>query len=436
MLENTGITMHKTLIIVLVWISFIFSQENKTGNAIFIHPDGTGLADWNALRLIKVGPDNELNWDKLTSIGLYQGHIRNRATASSNAGATVHAYGVKPDVDDFGMIDNQVPISLSGKQLSIMQEAIKKGIAVGVINSGSIEEPGTAVFLTSNFKRANYTEIAKGIIQSGAHLIFSGGEDYLIPEGVSGRHTASGKRKDNLNLIELAIKNGYTVIYTRDELLKLSPEKPEKVLGVFASRSTFNDESEEYLKDKNLPNFSTTSPTLAEATKFAIEFLSRKGQFFLVVEEEGTDNFGNRNNANGKLEALSRADDAIGVVLNFIEKNPNTTLITTSDSEAGGMEVVGYEIDELDEIKTLPERDRNGAPLDGKEGTKTKPFVSKPDKKGVSFPFAISWSGYSDVTGGIIARAHGLNAERMKGKIDNTFIYRLMYLTLFGIWLK
>jgi alkaline phosphatase len=50
-------------------------------------------------------------------------------------------------------------------------------------------------------------------------------------------------------------------------------------------------------------------------------------------------------------------------------------------------------------------------------------------------PFGIAWSGFGDLTGSVIARAHGLNADRMHGKIDNTDIYRIMYLTLFGIWL-
>ncbi len=427
--------MIRILLFFIIGLSVVFAQNNQTGNVIFVHPDGSGLSDWNALRLLKVGPDADLNWDKLTGIGLYQGHIRNRLTASSNAGATIHAYGVKADVDDFGMIDNEIPLSRSGKRKSIMKEAMEKGIYVGVINSGSIEEPGTAVFLSSNVKRGNYNEIAKDVVQSGAHLIFAGGEDFLIPEGTKGKYSVNGKRKDNLNLIEWAKENGYEVVYTKDELVSLSPEKTEKILGVFASRNTFNDLTEEELKEKKLPNFSATAPTLAEMTEFAIKFLSSKGQFFLVVEEEGSDNFGNRNNANGKLEALSRADDAIGIALKFIDKNPNTTLITASDSEAGGMEVSGYEVEGFDEGKNLPERDLNGSPIDGSEGTGTKPFLSKPDKNGRVMPFAIVWSCYGDITGGVIARAHGLNSDKMNGKIDNTDIYRIMYLTLFGSWL-
>lgn len=427
--------LQKIFTLVLITAAINLAQiSSEKGNVIFIHPDGTGLSDWNPLRIFKVGPDNDLNWDKMNSIGLYQGHIRNRITASSNAGATIHAYGVKADVDDFGLIDNEVPVARSGKRLSIMKEAMQQGIFTGIINSGSIEEPGTAVFVSSNVKRGNHNEIAKDVIQSGADLIFSGGEDFLLPEGTKGRHSQSGKRKDGLNLIEWATSKGYKVVYTKDELLNTSFDE-KKILGVFAARSTFNDRTEEELREKDLPNYNPTAPTVAEMTKFALQFLSRKGQFFLVVEEEGTDNFGNRNNANGKLEALSNADEAIGFALEFINKNPNTLLLTASDSEAGGMEVLGYEIENLSDNNPLPERDANGSPVDGREGTGTLPFISAPDKNGNRFPFAIGWSCFGDVTGGVVARAHGIHSEKMKGKIDNTDIYRFMYMGLFGKWL-
>ena len=429
--------LRKVISVLVILLSITINAQNSSpnGNVIFIHPDGTGLADWNALRLLKSGPDGEINWDKLSGVGLYQGHIRDRATSSSNAGATIHAYGVKADLDDFGMIDDQKPTSRSGKKLSIMEEAKQNGIKIGLINSGSIEEPGTAVFVSSNLKRGNYTEIAKDVIQSGADLIFSGGEDFLIPKGTTGRFSKSGKRKDGLNLIDWAKHNGYTVVYTKDELASTSPDVT-KILGVFASRSTFNDKTEEVLDSLGLPNWSETAPSVAEMTDFALKFFSDKGQFFLVVEEEGTDNFGNRNNANGKLSALDRADDAIGFVIDFINDNPNTTLVTAADSEAGGLEIAGYEIDNLDANNPLPSNDKNGAPLDGIKGTGTLPFISKPDKYGRTFAFGIAWSAFGDLTGSVVARTHGLNADRMHGKVDNTDIYRIMYLTLFGVWLE
>lgn len=410
----------------------IFTQQ-KTGNVIFIHPDGTSLSDWNALRIITVGPDSSINWDRLSSIGLYQGHIRDKLSSSSNAGATIHAYGVKADYSDFGMIDNEIPIARSGKRMSIMHEAIKNKIFTGLINSGSIIEPGSAVFVSSREKRKYYQEITKDVIQSGVDLIFSGGEEWMLPEGYQGRFCV-GKRTDGLNLVKWAIENGYTVVYTKDELNNLSFNHT-KILGVFAAIHTFNDQTEEDLIASGLQNYQDSAPRLDEMVKFAIKFLSSKGQFFLVAEEEGTDNFGNKNNANGKLEALLNADNAIGEALKFYESNPNTMIITAADSDAGGLGIAGAEVKTLDANTPLPPTDYNGAPMDGIKGTATLPFISKPDKFGRTFPFGIVWASSGDLTGPIVARAHGLNANRMNGKIDNTDIYRFMYLTLFGNWL-
>lgn len=421
-------------IVLILSIKFTALPQSQTGNVIFIHPDGTSLSDWNALRILTAGPDSTVNWDRMSGIGLYQGHIRDRVSSSSNAGATVHAYGVKADYHDFGMIDHQVPISRSGKKMSIMHEAVQKKMFTGLINSGSIIEPGSAVFISSREKRNLYEDITKDIIQSGVDLILSGGEEWMLPEGVRGRF-CDGKRTDGLNLIEWAVENDYKVVHTKDELVNASISE-KKILGVFAAIHTFNDKKEEDLLAAGLANYSETAPRLDEMVKFALQFLSGKGQFFLVAEEEGTDNFGNKNNANGKLEALLNADNAIGEVLKFIESNPNTMIITAADSDAGGLGIAGAEVKGLEMNAPLPPTDYNGAPIDGINGTGTLPFISKPDKTGRTFPFGIVWSSNGDLTGPIVARAHGLNAERMKGKIDNTDIYRFMYLTLFGVWLE
>jgi alkaline phosphatase len=407
------------------------NQTVKTGNVIFVHPDGTALAGWNAIRVLYYGTDGELNWDKLSNIGLYQGYMTNTLTASSEGGATIHAYGVKVPLLSYGMNGTEPLSSRSGSDKSIMMDAKAKGIRIGIINSGKIVEPGTGVFVASDVSRGNEDAISKKIIESGAEIIFSGGEENLLPVGVEGKF-GPGKRKDGVNVIELAKQLGYKVIYTREELASIS-KSTEKVLGVFAQSHTFNDKSEEDLRNLELENYEPEAPTVAEMTEAAIKFLSAKeGNFFLVVEEEGTDNFGNANNANGYFEALKKADDAIGVALNFYSQNPNTLIITAADSEAGGLEIYGFLQKDMIPDKPLPDTAKNGAPLDGINGTGTLPFMTAKDKNGKQFQFAVAWSTSDDVYGSVIAKAEGLNAEMLKGKIDNTEIYRIMYATLFG----
>jgi alkaline phosphatase len=387
---------------------------------------------WEALRLLKSGPDGYTNWDELDHMGLYRGHQLNSTNSSSHAGATVHAFGVKVPFNTFGLSTKRPFKSLSGKDYGIMKEAREADMAVALINSGHLCEPGTGVFAANSDDRYNYDTIAEQIIHSGVDILFAGGETLLLPKGIMGRHGQPGARKDGRNLIEEAMQLGYAVVYNRREMLELPP-LTEKVLGVFAAFHTFNDMTEEELKKRQLPHYSPEAPTVAEMTKMALILLESKGkQFLMVVEEEGSDNFANDNNASGALTALQRADDAIGVALGYLAKNPNTLLVTAADSDACGMQVVNVK-DEEEFEQPLTVSLPNGVPIDGREGTGTLPFVAKPDRNGTELRFAISWASDDDVAGGVIARAHGMNAEYLPNNVDNTEIYRLMYRTLFGI---
>jgi len=270
------------------------------------------------------------------------------------------------------------------------------------------------------------------VIESGAEVIMAGGEKFMMPEGVAGRH-GKGARKDKINVIERAKELGYAVVYTREELAALDLSKTEKLLGVFAHVNTFNDQPEEKNAAEGKPNYVPTAPTIAEMGKAALAILSRDPDgFFLVAEEEGTDNMGNFNNAIGQLEALKRADEGVAVFHDYVKSKPNTLLLMAADSDAGGMQVIGPDPDETKEaLGEMNMRDMRGAMVDGAEPTAFKPFMSAPDRAGKSWPFAIAWPTRADVSGAILVRAAGANSDRVKGKMDNTDIYKLMYLTLF-----
>lgn len=407
----------------------------KTGSVIFFHIDGAGVAHWQMARMLIAGPDGEINWDKIPHIAVYRGHQEDTLTTSSNAAATTHAYGVKVPYAAFGTDghSDHRPLAPSGKRRSIMEEAKARGLAVGVVNSGSPVEPGTACFLTAVHEREDSAEIVAQQLASGADVILMAGEEWYLPEGVKGRHGV-GKRADGRNLVEEAKASGYKVVFTREELASL-PDDAGKVLGIFAAQDTFNDESEEELAKKGLPPYDPFAPTIAEMTKAALRFFGGK-QFILVVEEEGTDNFGNCNNAVGLVEALRRGNEGLGTALGYIEKHPDTLLVTFGDSEAGDPDVIGLHSGKYDKKMLEKGKDPNGAPFDGAQRTSdggvARPFTSKPDRAGQTHNFVVTWGSKNDTSGAILVRAAGLNAEKVKGSFDNTALYPLFYETLFG----
>jgi alkaline phosphatase len=408
----------------------------KTGSVIFFHIDGAGVAQWQMARMLIAGPDGEINWDRLPHIAVYRGHQEDTLTTSSNAAATAHAYGVKVPYEAYGTDghSDRRPVAANGQRRSIMEEAKARGLATGLVNTGGVTEPGTACFVASVHERdKDGAEIAAEVAGSGTDVILMGGEEWFLPEGTQGRHGA-GKRKDGRNLVEEAKAAGYKVVLTREELAAL-PDDAGKVLGIFSEDDTFNDEPEEDLAAKGLPPYDPAAPTVAEMTAAALRFLGGR-QFLLVVEEEGTDNFGNCNNAVGLAEALRRGNEGLGTALGYIEKHPDTLLVTFGDSEAGDPDIIGLRGGKYEKEMLEKGKDPNGAPLDGVERTAdggvAKPFTSKPDRAGKTHNFVVAWGSRLDTCGAILVRAAGLNADKVGGSFDNTALYPLFYETLFG----
>ena len=443
--------------------------NGTNGNhVIFIHPDGTSPSHYAIARFVQEGPDGRLNWDEMENAGVYLGHMEDQLGGTSNGGAVTHATGAKVYAESFGLEEDGSEITpLSGNVgKTIVQEAVEAGKVTALVQSGAIYEPGTAAFVAQvgelideegdrTAPRGRTGDISKLVIESGVDFILGGGEVTLLPEGTEGFH-GSAEELDELgsrlqrpseNLIELAKSNGYTVVYTEEELNDLLepakyPEPPQKVLGVFAPIHTFNDRPEEVLEERGLPLYLETAPTIAEMLAVTQQLMEKHPNFdngsIAIVEEEGTDNFGNNNNAAGTLEAMIRGDAAIGEALEFVDKYPNTLVLTAADSDAGGLEVRDP-LDPEEPVGTInqnPTTEPRPNPLDGVDGANTLPFTAAPDANGDVFNFGIGWVGTPDFPGSIVSKASGLNADQLPATVDNTGMYELMYETLFDTELE
>jgi len=439
-------------------------NTTKSGNhVIFIHPDGASPSHYAFARFVDKGPDGRLNWDLMAQAGVYLGHMEDQLGGTSNSGAITHATGAKAYAESFGYeADNSAITSLDGSKKTIVESARDAGKVTALVQSGAIFEPGTAGFVAKTKEiinpdgsrvvpRGQSAEIAKQVIESGVNFIFSGGELNLLPVGTSGFHGTAAQldalstnplSRPSVNLIERAKTLGYTVVYTKQQLDSLLAQStlPTKVLGVFAPVHTFNDRPEEQLAAAGLPLYSATAPTIAEMLTATQRLIEAHPDFtkgsITIVEEEGTDNFGNNNNASGTLEALRRADAAIGVAMAFTERHPNTLVITAADSDAGGLQIRDpLSTSNVGTINNNPidSTSSRNLPLDGVSGVGTQPFKSAPDADGDQFNFAVAWAGLPDFSGSIVSKAHGLNADKLPATLDNTKIYELMYETLFDV---
>lgn len=437
----------------------------SNNHVIFIHPDGTSPSHYAAARFVESGPDGRLNWDRLDRSAVYLGHMQDQLGGTSNAGAVTHATGTKVYAESFGLNQDNTPVtSLAGTTgKTIVEEAIEARKVTALVQSGAAYEPGTAAFvaqvgeLVVNGQRVpprqRLADITREVILSGADFILGGGELNMIPVGQAGFHGTAAQydalstnplNRPSENLIDLAKSLGYTVVYTEQQLRDLldpskTPVAPTRVLGVFAPVHTFNDRPEEVLAQTNQPLYLQTAPEIGEMLDITQQLMERHPNFIngsiTIVEEEGSDNFGNNNNAAGTIEGTIRADRAIGVALDFIERHPNTLLLTAADSDAGGLQTLDRSNPNqpVGTVNANPTTTSRPVALDGTTGANTLPFIAQPDANGDVFPFAVGWVGTPDFSGSIVSKAHGLNADKLTSTVDNTVMYELMYETLFGV---
>lgn len=398
-------------------------------SAIFLHPDGMGANTWSALRLAEVGPDGRLAWDALPALAIYVGPMSDSVNASSNGGATTHAYGIRAALDSYGSLDGGgVPTAASGQRMSLMREAQAAGRKVALLNSSSLTEPGTGAFLASVADRDDEAAIAAQILQARPDIALGGGEGFFLPKGRTGRH-GPGLREDGRDLVREARKAGYTVVFTRDELARL-PRGARKVLGLFAHNETFNEGDEATLAREGRPVFQPQAPRFDEMLDFILDRLGdAPGGYLVVGNEEATDNLSGENNAPAVLDAAAGADRAIRRALEEARRNPALTVVVASDSDNGAMNATSDDLDSPEDLpRPLPARTAVGSPLDSRGG---EPFLAAPDARGVRVPFYITWASDSDSAGGTVARGIGPGARLIQGTIDSTAIYRALYLGLF-----
>lgn len=474
--------------------------RSRTGNVIFIHPDGAGPNHWAAARMYWYGPDAVSGWDRLPFMASYRGHMADILTGTSNGGATTHAFGYKVEglgsfgKDGDGDLARDI-LALSGYPGSILREAANAGHPTGVVNDGDLPEPGTGCFFAEVSNRNLSNEIARQLIDGRPGfdeddellvVAMGGGEGFFLPQGTPfcttevtpecavhvDQVSGSGpSRDDGRNLVQEAIAKGYTVLRTRAEFeafrAQLDADKAmlPRVLGLFARDDIFNDTQEERLLTLGLIDETRAAddkrgriithgsrpgtlgynpPTAAEMTEVALEILDRWKRavgkpFYFVAEVESTDNMGNTDNAIGTLVGMEHANRLFEAALSYLERDPRTLIVTSADSDAGGMQVVSTTSSTAGSINVNPTGTSSQnvlGPLDGIEGRGSATFVAEPDQFGQSLRFGIAWVGTPDVAGGIVTRAAGLNAELLNlalgARHDNIDIYRLAYLTLFG----
>lgn len=271
----------------------------KPTNVILLIGDGTGLSQVSAAQFYKDGP---VNYDRFPVIGLIKTSSSSDLVTDSAAGATAFASGIKTYNGAVGVNVDTLAVN------TIAEEAAQRGLATGIVATSSITHATPACFYAHVPLRRAQEDIALQLVQSPIEYFAGAGTDYFAA------------REDGQNLLVELEKQGFYVDTTGLNPAGDSPKAGYLLAGSAMPKSI--DGRGDFLPD---------------ATKMGIERLSNNSHgFFLMVEGSQIDWGGHDNDGDYLIGELIDFDQAIGVALDFAEKDGNTLVIVTADHETGG----------------------------------------------------------------------------------------------------
>ena len=202
-------------------------------NLIFMVSDGMGPTSLSLTRGFRQHTE-QLPWDDTLTIDQHLiGQSRTRSSSSlvtdSAAGATAFSCGHKSYNGAISVLPGFEPCG------SVMEAAKRMGYTTGLVVTTRITDATPAVFASHVRRREMEDDIAMQMIGEThplgrmVDLMFGGGRCHFLPNSTD--HSCRG---DDIDVVELAKKGGWSYIDNRDDFDSLGNSFKLPMLGLFA----------------------------------------------------------------------------------------------------------------------------------------------------------------------------------------------------------
>ncbi|MHA2031731.1 MAG: alkaline phosphatase, partial [Candidatus Kariarchaeaceae archaeon] len=279
-------------------------NQDTPKNIILMIGDGMGHEEVKLARWAEVGPQGQLNMEKLPiKLNVSTNNLYDQLTDSA-ASATAYATGSKTR-------NLRISVCDDGSELKTITEIAQElGMKTGLVTTARLTHATPAAFGSHEISRNNEGNIASQLIDSSIDVLLGGGASNF-----------------GTSFVTDIINNGYVYVETNFALNTISTGM---IFGLFANDHMNYESSKQ-----------STEPTLLQMTKKAIELLENPNGFFLMVEGGRIDHAGHDNNKTNNVLETINFDEAVSYAHGFAIKDGNTSIIVTADHETGGLEVVG-----------------------------------------------------------------------------------------------
>ncbi len=279
-------------------------KGKKPKNIVLLIGDGMGVSQVFAGITANGG---KLFIDNFKHIGFAKTSSSSHYITDSAAGGTAISTGVKTYNGAIGVGPDKQPLK------TILQEAIEKGLAGGLVSTSAITHATPASFIAHQGARSSYEAIAADFLKTDIDVFIGGGYKHF------------SNREDGRNLVKELEAKGYKVLQDMDAIKNV---KSGKLAGLTAPEHN--------------GRVAERGNMLPDATRTALNILNNnKKGFFIMIEGSQIDWAGHAKNTTYTVEDMLDFDKAVGEALAFAAADGQTLVIVTADHETGGMALTG-----------------------------------------------------------------------------------------------
>lgn len=455
----------------------------KAKNVILFIGDGMSPAHRVAARLLSKGisegrPLGKLSMDDMPQMALVAtSGIDSIITDSANA-ASAYATGHKSSVNAMGVYADRSADPFDDPRVETITSLVKSklNMAVGIVTNTEIEDATPAAMVVHVRRRAAYDRIVDQYFDARPDVLLGGGSANFLPKGAAG-----SKRKDEIDYIAKFKDAGYAFASTAAEMKSAAGAAgTAKLLGLFNSGNMDGVLDRKFLKGGSVKKF-PDQPDLTEQVDTALDVLARNPNgFFLMVESGMIDKYAHLLDMERAVYDTIMLDNAVARTREWAAKRGDDTLILVIADHNHPVSIVGTIDDDMASEPNVPLRERvriydkagfPNYPAPDSEGYPAKIDVSRrlamfsaslpdhyetfrPKLDEPNAPTAASKEGgtfeanekYKNMPGAVfrlgnlsrlanasvhsgedvILTATGPGAERVRGQLDNTEVFRVM----------
>ena len=404
------------------------SGPRRVKNVILFIGDGMTIANRTAARVLSKGISEgkyqgRLAFDDMPNTAMIGTSGSDSLITDSANSMSAYTTGHKTAVNAMGVYVSRASDNLSHPKVETIAELLKRKtkMSVGIVSDAELEDATPGAMVAHTRRRADKQYIADQLLASRAEVILGGGSAYFYPQSNKG-----SKRKDENNLVDAFKTDGYQLAFTKQELIAAAENKnTKKLFGVFHPDNMDGSLDRLYLKKNTVTQY-PNQPDLTEMTQSAIDVLSRNPNgFFLMVEAALIDKFNHPLDWERAAFDTIMLSNAVQVAKDFAKTHPDTLIIVTPDHTHSGS-ISGV----VNDDKPGPLREKVGVYADaGYPNYPKADLQGYPSQIDVSKRLAFFYGNYPDHYETLHPKLDGTFIPAVKGA-DGKFIANPKYAQL------